>query len=169
VSTGETEGPRSPGAPTVDVGPDLRTTLDAGVDLAAVVTYTNADPLALVWTNYSGPGAVTFGSETQAATEAQFSTAGVYTLRFGAANGIHMPAYDAVVVTVVPSLQVAATVASTGATVTWTGGDTSDTFVVEGSGALIAPDWQPVATNTAGGTVILPTDATTRYFRIRQP
>ncbi|HEY8240051.1 MAG TPA: hypothetical protein VIH35_01330, partial [Kiritimatiellia bacterium] len=106
---------------------------------------------------------------TQAATEAQFSTAGVYTLRFGAANGIHMPAYDAVVVTVVPSLQVAATVASTGATVTWTGGDTSDTFVVEGSGALIAPDWQPVATNTAGGTVILPTDATTRYFRIRQP
>lgn len=99
-STGASQGPRSPGAPRVDVGPDQSASPEAAVSLQAQVVYTNAQPLALEWKLSSGPQAVTLSSTNQASTTATFHTPGDYTLMFSADDGVHAVAYDAVVISV---------------------------------------------------------------------
>jgi hypothetical protein len=96
-TTGATEGPRSAGAPTASAGPDQTVTVSAGADLAGSVT---GSGLTVSWVAYGGPGTVTFANAAAAATHASFSAPGAYTLRLGAADGVHAVAYDACVVTV---------------------------------------------------------------------
>src|SRR5436853_3209861 len=73
LTTGPSEGPRSPGAPLVYAGPDQ--TVDRGdtVNLAGSVQYTNAAPLAVQWKLYSGPDVVTFGNTNQTNTTVAFN------------------------------------------------------------------------------------------------
>lgn len=102
-TTGPSEGPRSAGAPTVNAGADQETQFagSASVMLQGTVD----DPgrgAAIRWQQYSGPGTVTFGDATRAATTATFSAPGVYTLVLSAADGVHAVAYDAAIVRVAP-------------------------------------------------------------------
>lgn len=94
-TTGENEGPRSPNPPTATAGADQNTAVGATITLNGSVT--NGTPS---WYRYSGPAGVSFANAGAATTTATFSSAGVYTLMLKSANGVHTPAYDAVVVTV---------------------------------------------------------------------
>ncbi len=97
-ATGASAGPRSPGAPTAAAGVDQSVTIAAG---AALVGSATGSGLTVRWSAYAGaPGTVTFGDATALATTAMFSAIGTYTLRLAVSDGVHTPAYDAVVVTV---------------------------------------------------------------------
>lgn len=96
-TTGPAEGPRSSGAPTVNAGPDLLTEAPATIALAGSVS----DPTGsanVQWRVYSGPAVVSFSNPHQAATNASFTTPGIYTLMLSADDRVHAVAYDAVVV-----------------------------------------------------------------------
>lgn len=96
-TTGATEGPRSPGAPTCDAGGDQWLTPGAATFLQG----TAANATTVSWTRYSGPAAVTFGSPSQLSTTASFPLPGRYTLMLSASDGVHAVAHDAVVVDVI--------------------------------------------------------------------
>ncbi len=100
-TTGPTGGPRSPGAPTADAGPDQWVAVgasDASAALSGVITAPGA--VTTRWKTYSGPASVVFSNDTSAATTATFPVPGTYTLMLSAADGIHAVAYDAVAITV---------------------------------------------------------------------
>jgi hypothetical protein len=99
-STDVNEGPRSPGAPRVDMGPDRIVPQEISVSFQAQIISTNALPLALAWRLYAGPSLVTWSSTNQAVTTATFHAPGDYTLMFSADDGVHAVAYDAAVITV---------------------------------------------------------------------
>jgi hypothetical protein len=99
-STGISEGPRSPGTPVVNVGQDRIVRMGTSVSLVAQVNATNTLPLALEWRLYSGPSAVTLTGTNQSTATAVFHALGDYTLMFKADDGVHTPAYDALVVRV---------------------------------------------------------------------
>ncbi|MGH7992664.1 MAG: hypothetical protein ACREDQ_04050, partial [Limisphaerales bacterium] len=63
-TTGPNEGPRSPGAPVANAGPDRAVPAGVPLTLPGVVTYSNAPP-TILWKQYSGPGTVTFGNASQ--------------------------------------------------------------------------------------------------------
>jgi hypothetical protein len=97
ATTGPDEGPRSPGAPTVEAGSDQFIELPMNATLNGVV---NA-PLGnttIQWRLYSGSATVGFADPSHAATTASFTQAGVYTLLLSASDGVHTVAYDALVV-----------------------------------------------------------------------
>jgi hypothetical protein len=97
ATTGPNEGPRAPGAPAVDAGPDQFIELPMNATLNGVV---NA-PLGnatIQWRLYSGPAAVAFADSNHASTTVSFTQAGAYTLLLSANDGVHTIAYDALVV-----------------------------------------------------------------------
>lgn len=102
ASTGPNEGPRSPGALRVDVGPDLTTLPETAVALRAQWVSTNALTSTFQWRMYSGPAAVTWTSTNQMNISVTFHTPGDYTLMFSADDAVHAVAYDALNVTVLP-------------------------------------------------------------------
>jgi len=98
-TTGPTEGPRSPGAPSVDAGPDQFLEWPANISLSGSVN----DPsgrASVLWKVYSGPAGVSFANASQPATTATISGPGAYTFVLSADDGTHTVAYDAVVVRV---------------------------------------------------------------------
>jgi hypothetical protein len=98
-TTGPSEGPRSPGAPSVDAGPDQFLEYPVNISLSGTVT----DPSAhatIGWKVYSGPPGASFTNASQAATNATITAPGTYTFMLGADDGVHAVAYDAVVVRV---------------------------------------------------------------------
>ena len=98
-TTGPNEGPRSPGAPSVDAGPDQF--LEAATSVALSGTVTNpSGNAAVLWKVYSGPAGVLFANPNQASTTATISSPGTYTFLLSADDGMHAVAYDAVVVRV---------------------------------------------------------------------
>lgn len=103
-TTGATGGPRSAGGPGANAGPDLSIPTGGTAVLNGAVT--GNGPLTTQWRRYSGPGTVSFGNASQAVTTASFSAPGRYLLMLSAANGVHTPAYDAVVVDVVITVPV---------------------------------------------------------------
>jgi len=97
ATTGPNGGPRSPGVPTVDAGPDQFIELPMNATLNGVV---NA-PLghaAIQWRLYSGPAAVAFADASHPTTTASFTQNGTYTLMLSANDGVHTVAYDALIV-----------------------------------------------------------------------
>jgi hypothetical protein len=99
-TTGSTEGPRSPGAPTVDAGADQF--LEWPVNNISLGGSFN-DPsghAAVSWKLYSGPPGVSFANANQASTTATISGPGTYTFMLSADDSTHAIAYDAVVVRV---------------------------------------------------------------------
>ena len=97
ATTGPNEGPRSPGVPTVDAGPDQFIELPVNATLNGVVSAPLGNA-TIQWRLYSGPAAVAFADSSHATTTASFTQAGVYTLMLGANDGVHTVAYDALVV-----------------------------------------------------------------------
>ncbi len=105
-ATGANGGPRSPGAPTVDAGPDQTVDLSAGANLNGVVNAPSGSA-TVQWKLYSGPSSVTFGNANSASTTVSFSQAGTYTLELSADDGAHTVAYDAVAIAVGPQSRLA--------------------------------------------------------------
>ncbi len=100
-ATGAAEGPRSGVAPTCAAGADQGVSLAAGAALMG--TTTPVSGLTTLWEVYptpTPPGTVTFTDANALSTTATFSAVGDYTLRLKVSDGIHTPAYDAVVITV---------------------------------------------------------------------
>ncbi len=162
-STGPNQGPRSPGAPSANAGPDQSLPIYQAAQLQGYVTCSNPPP-AIQWKKYSGPGDVTFGNPAQTNTTATFSAPGIYTLMLSADDGIHAVAYDAVVVTVTNALQAFIAPAGPDVSLTWTGGLAP--FVIEQADALPANGWSAVLT-TSQQNASLPVTNTTGFYRIR--
>ena len=162
-STGTNEGPRSPGAPIANAGPDQSVPFGQAAQLPGTVVFSNSTPL-IQWKTNSGPGSVTFGNASQTNTTATFSAPGVYTLELSAADGVHAVAYDAVVVTVSNTINVSITGTGTNVNLSWTGG--SAPFVVEAAGASPAGPWSGVMT-TAVQNASVPMTNQTQFFRVR--
>ncbi|HKP04681.1 MAG TPA: hypothetical protein VJU77_15115 [Chthoniobacterales bacterium] len=98
-TTGPTEGPRSPGAPSVSAGADQFLEAPANIALSGTVTDPSGQA-TLLWKLYSGPAGVVIGNPGQASTTATMNTPGTYTFLLSADDGVHAVAYDAVVVRV---------------------------------------------------------------------
>jgi hypothetical protein len=161
-TTGPNEGPRSPGAPRADAGPDQSLPIFQTAQLQGVVSYTGASPV-VQWKPYTGPGTVTFGDSAQANTTASFSTPGIYTLMLSADDGVHAVAYDTVVFTVTNAVSVAIARAGMNVNLTWQGG--APPFVVQQAGALPVTSWTGVAT-TSQQSAALPMTNTKAVFRV---
>jgi hypothetical protein len=98
-TTGPSEGPRSPGAPTVAAGPDQFLEWPATISLSGSVN----DPsghASILWKLYSGPAGATITTATQAATSVPINSPGTYTFLLSADDGVHAVGYDAIVVRV---------------------------------------------------------------------
>jgi hypothetical protein len=96
-TTGPAEGPRSPGAPSVNAGPDQFLEWPTNISLAGSVT----DPsrqATISWKVYSGPAGVSFANASQATTTATINAPGTYTFMLSVDDGTHAVAYDALVV-----------------------------------------------------------------------
>jgi hypothetical protein len=162
-STGPTEGPRSPDAPTASAGPDQSVSLAAGAQLQGMVNYTGTPP-AIQWTLYSGPGTVNFANASLTNTTASFSAPGVYTLMLSANDGVHAVAYDAVIVTVTNGVALSISLNGSMANLNWTGG--SPPYVVLESSVLAATSWTGVVT-TSITSASIPLSPGTTFFRIQ--
>ena len=162
-STGPTGGPRSPGAPAAVAGTNQTVGFGHAAQLAGVVGFSNSPPV-IQWTNYSGPGTVTFGTAAQTNTTATFSAPGVYTLELSAADGVHAVAYDAVVITVTDRITATIAQAGTNVALSWTGGVAP--YTVQQNRSLAAGAWNNLVT-TNGNRMILPITNTVEFFRVQ--
>ena len=92
-------------APSVNAGLDATITLPIDtIALEGTVTddgLPSGSTLAVTWTKVSGPGQVTFGDASSAATTATFSIDGDYVLKLTASDGA-LSASDTVAITVIP-------------------------------------------------------------------
>jgi hypothetical protein len=99
-TTGPSEGPRASGGPNADAGTDQNVQLASGAVLAGAAT---GSGLTTTWSLYdptSAPGSATITAPTSLTTSVTFSAAGAYTFVLTADDGMHTPAYDAVIITV---------------------------------------------------------------------
>jgi len=162
-STIATNGPRSPGAPIVNAGNDAIIPLGSTATLSASVLYTNPAPLTLAWKLYSGPTNVTFAASNQTNSTVSFSAPGSYTLMFSAGDGLHTPAYDAVVITVVPAIRLSIARAGTNVALRWSGGTAP--FQLEQTISLASTNWSfLLMTNATNATLPVSTDAA--FYRV---
>ncbi|HYO76574.1 MAG TPA: PKD domain-containing protein, partial [Thermoanaerobaculia bacterium] len=109
--------------PTVNAGADRSVKLNAATTLTATITDDNLPlgaTLSLTWTKVSGPGTVTFTSNTSATTNATFSAIGTYVLKLTATDSA-LNASDEVTITVeeaLPAPTVEITSPESGSTIT---------------------------------------------------
>lgn len=162
-TTGPIEGPRSPGAPRANAGPDQSLPGLQTAQLRGSVAFTGTPPV-IQWKQYSGPGTAIFADATQTNTTARFSAPGLYTLMLSADDGVHAVAYDAAVFTVTDAPQVSVVRAGTNVNLTWTGG--LPPFVVQSTGALPVAFWTDVWT-TSLQSASFPITSNLAFFRIR--
>jgi hypothetical protein len=132
-STGATGGPRSSGAPTANAGPDKTVTITAGATLAGSASGTGLTTRWYVYPYTTPPGTVTFGSPGVLATTVSFSAVGTYTLMLEASDGVHTPAFDAVIVTVTGGSGTTSGSTTSGSTTTGTTSSGSTTSGTTGS------------------------------------
>ena len=162
-TTGPNGGPRSPGAPVVDAGPDQTIPAFQTAQLQGVAIFSNTPP-TIQWKQYSGPGTVTFGDATRTNTTATFSAPGVYTLELSADDGVHAVAYAAVVITVTNTFSISIARASGSLNFTWSGG--SPPYVLQQADALPAAAWTGVLTTSVQNASV-PAINTTAFFRVK--
>src|SRR5438477_311279 len=105
-TTGPTEGPRSPSAPTVDASPDQVIGIDDTATLSAVISAPNGGT-TINWRLYSGSARVQLTNANTATANASFSAPGIYTFMVSVTDNIHAVAYDAVIVKVMPHVRMA--------------------------------------------------------------
>src|SRR6266480_177090 len=149
-TTGPTEGPRSPNPPVANAGPDQTIGPGTSANLPGFVSFKPTNPPPTVaWQFYSGPGTVTFGDATKTNTTATFSAPGVYTLLLSADDGVHAVAYDAVVVSVIPSVTLRIARAGQNVQIDWSGGNPP--FTLESTDAFPTAQWSTVLTTNSYG------------------
>ncbi len=163
-TTGPNAGPRSPGAPTANAGPDQSAILGVAVQLQGYVSFTNTFPTTNQWQLYSGPTNVSFANPTQTNTMANYNAPGVYTLRLSADDGVHAVAYDAVVITVSPAITLSIASASGNANLSWQGG--APPFVVERAAELRAGSWSGVLTTSVQNASV-PLSGSGGFIRVK--
>jgi hypothetical protein len=105
-TTGPTEGPRSPGAPTVDAGPDQVIGIDDTATLRAVISAPNGGT-TINWRPYFGPAPVQLTNSNTATANASFTVPGSYTFMVSVTDNIHVVAHDAVIINVMPHVRMA--------------------------------------------------------------
>jgi len=145
-TTGPTEGPRSPGAPTVDDGPDQVIGIDDTATLSAVITAPNGGTTSN-WRLYSGPAGVQLTNSNSATANASFTAPGSYSFMASVSDNIHAVAYDAVIIKVMPHVRMAnistRAVAGTGQNVAIAGfivnGNSPKTVMVRALGPSLTP------------------------------
>ena len=137
-TTGPNGGPRSPGAPSANAGPDQSILPSAPAQLRGFVTYTGSQPV-IQWNEYSGPGTVTFANAALTNTTATFSAPGIYTLMLSADDSVHAVAYDAVVITVAQPIQLSMVRTGTNVKLSWAGG--LPPYVVQQANILQSTTW----------------------------
>jgi len=162
-TTGLTGGPRSPGAPVANAGPDQTVPPGVTVPLPGIVIFSNSTPV-IQWKVYSGPGTVAFGNAAQTSTTATFSVPGIYTLELSADDSVHAVAYDAAVFTVTNGIGVSISRIGTNVNLSWSGGTAP--FAVQRTGALPAGSWSDVVTTSLQNASI-PMTNTTAFFRVK--
>jgi hypothetical protein len=162
-TTSTNEGPRSPGAPTANAGPDQSVLLAGGAQLQGVVNFSASAPV-ISWKLYSGPGTVTFANAALTNTSASFTAPGVYTLMLSADDGVHAVAYDAVVVTVINGIAMSLSVNGANANFSWIGG--SPPYVLQQSDTLPASSWDGVVT-TSQTSAAVPLSTGNHFFRVQ--
>jgi hypothetical protein len=162
-STGPNEGPRSPGAPTANAGPDRSVAPGSPLQLGGYVGYTGAQPV-IQWKLYSGPGTVNLANPAVTNTTATFSTPGTYTLMLSADDSVHAVVYDATVITVGQALNLKSSCAGTNLLLSWSGGTAP--YTLERSDVLPAATWTPVLTTNAQAAV-LPMATGSAFFRLK--
>lgn len=162
-TTGATEGPRSPGAPTAHAGSDRIATPGVPIQLEGSVAFTTMPTIQ--WTKYSGPGSVTFDDASKTNATATFSAAGDYILMLSADDGIHAVAYDAMHVNVASGLTMTITQSGNAANIAWSG--VAAPYVLEGKTNLAVTQWTPVLTNSISTASVLLTNQT-GFFRVRE-
>jgi hypothetical protein len=96
-TTGPNEGPRSPGAPSVNAGADQFLEAPASISLNGSVNDPSGRAVVL-WKLYSGPAGASIANPNQATTTATLNVPGTYTFMLSADDGVHAVAYDAVVI-----------------------------------------------------------------------
>jgi hypothetical protein len=163
LSTGANEGPRSPGAPVAYAGPDQVVNRGDTVKLAGSVQYSNAAPLIIQWKLYSGPDTVTFANTNQTNTTATLGAAGQYILLLSADDGIHTPAYDAVIITVQDPIRMTIQRANTNLFLQWSGG--TGPFQVQSTPSLPTTQWFSFGT-FATNTATIPRNSNATFFRV---
>jgi hypothetical protein len=161
-TTGLTQGPRSPGAPSANAGPDQTVPTEQPVQLHGAVVFSNSTPV-IQWKSYSGPGTVAFGNAALTNTTATFGAPGVYTLELSTDDSVHAVAYDAAMFTVTNALIVSISRSGTNVNLTWAGGTAP--FVVQQSGTLQPVSWSGVTT-TSMQSATLPLTNKTEFFRV---
>ncbi|HMJ90363.1 MAG TPA: hypothetical protein VK530_11130 [Candidatus Acidoferrum sp.] len=163
-TTAANEGPRSPGAPLVDAGADRNVGRGEAVTLQGEVHYNGTPPLIVNWRVYSGPSAAVFSNTNATNASVTFNSNGVYTLMLRADDGVHTPAYDAVVFTVGESIRALIERNGTNAALRWTGG--VPPYLIESATVLPSSNWIPLGTfSTNAATVTL--DSNAMFFRVR--
>jgi hypothetical protein len=149
-STGATQGPRSPGAPSASAGSTQ--TVPFGTTAALQGSVSSPSFASTVeWKKYAGPGTVTFGNAAQAATTATFSLPGTYTLILSADDGVHAVAYDSVTVQVLLPTE---GVASGNDFVVRFPALSGRTYQLEESADLSATSWTNLSGNLGGNGLV---------------
>ena len=162
-TTRPNEGPRSPGAPAANAGPDQTVAFGQAAQLAGVVVCSNSTPV-IQWKSYSGPGTVAFGNAALTNTTAAFSAPGNYTLELSGDDSIHAVAYDAVVITVTSAINLSVTRSGTNLNFTWIGG--SPPFVLQQAGTLPVAAWSGVVTTSTMNASVPMTNGA-GFFRVQ--
>jgi len=142
-TTGANEGPRAPGAPVANAGPDI--TIPFGTSASLNGTIYGAGRVQ--WKVAAGPGTVTFSNSAQAGTNANFSQPGIYTLLLSVDDGVHAVTYDAVAIDVVlrPSINRSGNDMLISFATT-----TGVLYRVENTPNLAPPTWTVLASDIAG-------------------
>jgi hypothetical protein len=165
-TTGPNEGPRSPGAPRADAGPDRVVPVGSAVPLQGAVTWFTNPPPVVQWKLYSSPAPVVFANTNLTNTTVTFNAPGTYTLMLSADDGVHAVAYDAVVFNAVQPILLEILCNGTNATLRWTGGNAP--YVLEQAPAPLASQWTVLLTTNATSAV-LPVAGAAAFFRVRGP
>ncbi len=84
-----------------------------------------------------------FTATNQTNSFASFTAPGNYTFMFSAANGVHTPAYDAVIVNVMPTLRINLARSGTNVALKWSGG--SPPYHLERATSLTLSNWSTCA------------------------
>ena len=164
-TTGATEGPRSPGAPVAEAGPDLSAAPRTEISLrGSVQTSAGTGPLATEWKLYSGPGLAQFSDAARTNTTVSFDATGEYILMLKATDGIHAPSYDTVRVRVSDTFTVNVRKDGTSVRVEWPDG--GGNYAVESTDDLSKSWGLSVMVN--GNEFIVPQPEGQRFFRVRR-
>ena len=163
VSTGPTEGPRSPGAPVANAGLNQTVPVNKAIPLNGTVVFSNPAP-TILWTLYSGPASAAFGNAAITNTTVTFSQPGVYTLLLSAADNVHAVSYAAVSFTAITGIALNLSHTGTNIVLAWTGGTAP--FVVQHTPILPPVAWENVTTTSVPTFAVAATNSA-GFYRIQ--